>query len=439
MRTSLRASLYLCLFLSASAWSALTTFPLDLHLYKAHTPFEHLQYSVTNDASALDDAIRKHFSARGWVLSQSSQNSGYKTSLSLEAHLLVGDVARERLAAFRERDFRKDKRIIKKWKRTRRWKDWAGEPHYRNVPAVGHSTSCLYFRSPVINASISGAANTFKEQIAICMQSSEGNQTSVIVTPQTLHFIDGFYQAATGQIGVLWINWLDGTGLASEVAALKLGITSTAPVEGRSPDAEESSPTLRSGTGFFVSNKAVVTNQHVIDGCSQVKINSDNSATVVAQDVANDLAILFSKSSSQDFLRLSAANVSLGDDISVYGYPLQSVLSPTIHLTKGSVSSLAGLQGNSAFFQMTAPIQPGNSGGPVIDKNGLVVGVTTSTLSPTFAINRLGTIPQGVNFAVRTTMLTNLLEVYGIAVGERSDTQRESEITENAVVLLTCE
>ena len=170
-----------------------------------------------------------------------------------------------------------------------------------------------------------------------------------------------------------------------------------------------------------------------------MKINNTDPASIVAQDVANDLAILFSKSSSQDFLHLSSANVSLGEDISVYGYPLQSVLSPTIHLTKGSVSSLAGLQGNSAFFQMTAPIQPGNSGGPVINKNGLVVGVTTSTLSPTFAINRLGTIPQGVNFAVRTTMLTNLLEVYGISVGEHSNSKREAEVTENAVVLLTCE
>ena len=233
---------FLCLgfFLSASSWSAMDTMPVDIPFYKAHVPHEHLQYSVTNTAKSADAAIREHFSARGWVLSQSSQNSGYKTLLSLESHLLSGDVVRERLSAIRERDLRKDKRILKKWKRTQRWKDWSMEPAFKNIPAVGHKTSCLYFRSPVIHASIAGATNTFKEEITVCTQSSGGNQTTIHVTPKTLHFIEGFYQQATGSIGVLWIDWLDGTSLASELAALRVSIGSIPPVEERIPDRGES-------------------------------------------------------------------------------------------------------------------------------------------------------------------------------------------------------
>ena len=74
--------LSLGLFLSASSWSAMDAMPIDIPFYKAHVPYEHLQYSVTNNAMSLDAASRKHFSDRGWVLSQSSQNLATKSCLA---------------------------------------------------------------------------------------------------------------------------------------------------------------------------------------------------------------------------------------------------------------------------------------------------------------------------------------------------------------------
>ena len=437
---SINAVLLIALCFCSSARSAMDSFPVELTLYKVHTPFEHLQYSLPKNADVIAEEMESYFLSRNWVRIRSQKSLDYKTNLSREVHSLSRDVLAERLPLLRARDMKRDKRVLKKWKRTKRWKDWIEEPAFKSIYSEGYKTNCFWYNSPAIEASIQGSTISFKDQLAICLQTLGGNNTTIHVTPSTLHFIDGRYQSAAGQIGILWLDWLDGVRSASEVASFKQAVSVTKPKKIAGSDIA-SGPAVRSGTGFFVNSRAIVTNQHVIDGCTKVKVVGKDLATVVAQDEANDLAILFSSSSNRNYLQIAQGNVTLGDDLLVYGYPLQSVLSPTIHLTKGSVSSLAGLQGNSAYFQMTAPIQPGNSGGPVVNENGLVVGVTTSTLSPRFAMSELGTVPQGVNFAVRATLLANLMEIYGIVAG--ADRQSEdyvgAEFTEGAVVSLWCE
>jgi hypothetical protein len=97
-----------------------------------------------------------------------------------------------------------------------------------------------------------------------------------------------------------------------------------------------------------------------------------------------------------------------------FGYPLQGVLSTSLNMTIGNVSALAGLGDDARWLQVTAPIQPGNSGGPLADASGNVVGVVTSKLSPLWAAKNIGDLPQNVNFALKASVVRDFLESRGV-------------------------
>lgn len=139
------------------------------------------------------------------------------------------------------------------------------------------------------------------------------------------------------------------------------------------------------GTGFFVSSQGhVVTNQHVIEGCQTAAVRTDAgiidaNASIVGSDRLNDLALIKTTLANSKFPRLRKT-VRLGEPIAVFGYPHADILASSGSFTLGHVSALAGMLNNTGQFQMTAPIQKGNSGGPVLDHSGNVVGVVTSTI-----------------------------------------------------------
>ena len=116
--------------------------------------------------------------------------------------------------------------------------------------------------------------------------------------------------------------------------------------------------------------------------------------------------------------RLSYRSPSLGSDVSVFGYPLSDMMSEKhISLTKGSVSSLAGMDGNLSNFRFTAPVQPGNSGGPIVSKEGKVVGITRAVLGKT-VLEKGDFLPQNVNFGIRSSLLINMMESKMIPVND---------------------
>jgi S1-C subfamily serine protease len=145
-----------------------------------------------------------------------------------------------------------------------------------------------------------------------------------------------------------------------------------------------------------------LTNEHVVNGCREVRIPPATSVAIVARDRASDLALLKSPpGANQAIVKFrQGRGIRPGDDIVVVGYPLRGLLASGMNVTTGTVSALAGPGDDRRFFQLTAPVQPGNSGGPVLDAAGNAVGVVMAKLNAIRIARATGDIPQNVNFAI---------------------------------------
>lgn len=159
---------------------------------------------------------------------------------------------------------------------------------------------------------------------------------------------------------------------------------------------------VSTGSGFFVSGEGhVLTNAHVVRGCAAVHVPPGVTARVVARDDASDLALLDGPPPRAAASFRAGRGIRPGAEVVVVGYPLRGLLASEANVTRGNVSALAGPGDDRRLFQMTAPVQPGNSGGPVLDLAGRVVGVAVARLDAQ-AVARAtgGALPQNVNFAV---------------------------------------
>ena len=103
-----------------------------------------------------------------------------------------------------------------------------------------------------------------------------------------------------------------------------------------------------------------------------------------------------------------------GDSVLVIGYPLHGLLASEANVTTGTVSASAGLRDDTRYLQITAPVQPGNSGGPLLDQSGNVVGVVVAKLNAMKLAKHTGDIPQNINFALKANVAKGFLESYGI-------------------------
>lgn len=200
------------------------------------------------------------------------------------------------------------------------------------------------------------------------------------------------------------------------------------------------------GSGFYVSPSHVVTNYHVVRDCSKVSLRHGDqihSATVTASTQRNDLAVLRSSGTSTQApaVRLSAM---LGEEVTVAGYPLTGLLSEDLVVTGGHVNSLAGIANDPTLLQVSAPVQPGNSGGPLIDRSGNIVGVVVSKLNAERLSQVTGDIAQNVNFAIKPEVLRLFLDTNRIpyAVGAmraRLESVKLAEQARSYTVQVLCE
>ncbi len=173
-----------------------------------------------------------------------------------------------------------------------------------------------------------------------------------------------------------------------------------------------------SGTGFAVTREGhLVTNNHVIYGCGDVKVHSGGKAiraAVLSNDPMNDLAILKAEFKPASILPLSDDMPELMQDIFVAGFPFGQNVSSSVKVTKGIISSLTGLGNNFSNIQIDAAIQPGNSGGPIFDKKGNVVGVAVAKLDLKTIVKDYGVVPENTNFGIKANIVSNLLESNGV-------------------------
>lgn len=171
-----------------------------------------------------------------------------------------------------------------------------------------------------------------------------------------------------------------------------------------------------SGTGFFVTTDGyLVTAYHVVAEAKEgtVKVNYKGTvleARLIRMDAANDLALLKVDGSFTALAVIPSRTVKLGADVFSVGFPNIDLQGSAVKLTKGSVNSLAGIQDDPRAFQINVPIQPGNSGGPLLDASGNVIGVVVSQLDSIRTAMLTGSLPQGVNYAVKSSYLLPLLD-----------------------------
>ena len=188
------------------------------------------------------------------------------------------------------------------------------------------------------------------------------------------------------------------------------------------PPAGATGRVLSTGTGFVVAAGRALTNHHVIEDCrGGVQLRTaggrDMPARVVTSDRQRDLALLEVPAEAGPPLpfRREGSQVRRGEGVVTYGFPLSGILSSGPTLTTGEISALAGLGDDASQFQISAPVQPGNSGGPLLDMGGNVVGVIVSKLNAQRVARQTGDIPQNVNFAVKGTEAVDFLRRNGVS------------------------
>ena len=168
------------------------------------------------------------------------------------------------------------------------------------------------------------------------------------------------------------------------------------------------------GTGFSITDDGhIVTNHHVVEDGKSFKVRLKDKlypAKLIKSDKRFDLAILKIEAKTKGLPIAPSRNVGLGEEVFTVGYPNVELQGVAPKFTKGSISSLSGIKDADFMFQISVPIQPGNSGGALVNSKGNVIGVVVGVLKSSSTLKDRGVIPQNVNYAVKSSFLLATIE-----------------------------
>jgi S1-C subfamily serine protease len=168
------------------------------------------------------------------------------------------------------------------------------------------------------------------------------------------------------------------------------------------------------GTGFFITDDGyLISNYHVVKDATKVRLVTSAGlidAKVVQVDAANDLALLKADGRFAPLPIASSRSVKLGGTVVTVGFPDIGLQGFAPKFARGEIASLSGASDDARYFQISVPVQPGNSGGALVDEHGNVVGVVSAKLDASVALAASGALPENVNYAVKSSFLLGFLE-----------------------------
>lgn len=201
----------------------------------------------------------------------------------------------------------------------------------------------------------------------------------------------------------------------------------------------------KSGSGFFINaNGNIITNAHVVAGCGHVETSDRMPLKIIATNAPIDIAVLQAEHGPPEIAALrSVPAPRVGEDVLAFGFPLPGLLSTEGNVTVGILSADRGIGDDPHVFQITAPVQSGNSGGPLVDAAGNVIGVIVSKLDAGKVAQRLGDLPQNVNFAIKAIEVINILDKLKISyspgkLGEHQNSADLAAATKKFSVQIIC-
>jgi S1-C subfamily serine protease len=227
--------------------------------------------------------------------------------------------------------------------------------------------------------------------------------------------------------GAGWRLMANGQGYSGGLPAVSaaLGVPVNAPMAAPPPGSSDygggrSRPprgSSASGSGFAVGKRLLLTNHHVVEDAESIEIAGERmtcKAEPVLLDPRNDIALL---QIDRDVEGLASfrddLDIHLGEDVVVLGFPLQGLLGSGPQVSAGNVSGLCGIANDSSLMQFTAPIASGNSGGPILDAAGLVIGLVCSSLNVD-RVRQGGGSAENINFGVKAALIRSFLSTAGV-------------------------